>query len=236
MSELIAHITDLHLDETFPYNDCITARRRFDIVLKAIERNNITQIVCTGDIGENKGITYFFKKLNTKDLTIVLGNHDTYEEVSKHYNFETNRAYYSVLKENHKFIYLDSSAGIIDKEQLCWFEKELISEKPIIIFIHHPILGLNLKVDEVGKLTNREELISLLIKSTTEVTIYCGHYHMESKLIHKNITQFITPAISYQIKKKTDVIDIDTSIFGYRIIELKDAKQFSKIQLLSNAD
>ncbi|WP_298420804.1 metallophosphoesterase [uncultured Kordia sp.] len=236
MNELIAHITDLHLDETFPFNDCITARKRFDIVLKAIERNNITQIVCTGDIGENDGVAYFFKKLNTKDLTIVLGNHDTYAEVSKLYNFKANSTYYSILKEYYKFIYLDSSTGIIDREQYYWLEKELISTKPIIIFIHHPILGINLKVDKIGKLTNRKELISLLIKSTMEVTIYCGHYHMESKLTYKNITQFITPAISYQIQKKTDVIDIDTTVFGYRIIELKGAKQLSKIQLLSNAD
>ncbi len=236
MSELIAHITDLHLDETFPYNDCVTARERFDIILRDIERNNITQIVCTGDIGENDGVAYFFKKLRNKNLTITLGNHDTYIEVSKHYNFEVNRAYYSALKEYYKFIYLDSSTGIIDKEQYYWLEKELISTKPIIIFIHHPILGINLKVDEIGKLTNRKELVSLLIKSTTEVTIYCGHYHMESKLTYKNITQHITPAVSYQIKKKTDVIDIDTTVFGYRIIELKGPKQLSKIQLLSNAD
>lgn len=240
MSELIAHITDLHLDEDFPFNHCMTARKRFDIVLQDIERKNITQVVCTGDIGENDGIAYFFRKLIFKNLTITLGNHDTFSGVSKYYNFElkcnSSKPYYSIVKENFKFIYLDSSSGIIDNKQYCWLEKVLISTKPIIIFIHHPILGLNLKVDEIGKLTNREELILLLEKSTVEITIYCGHYHMESKLTHKKLTQFITPAVSYQIKKKTDAIEIDTSIFGYRVIELERENLFSEIQLLSDAN
>ena len=240
MNEIIAHITDLHLDEYFPFNNYTTARKRFDIVLKDIERKNITQVVCTGDIGENEGVAYFFNKLIANNLTVTLGNHDTFIETSKYYNFDVNsdspKSYYSILKEYYKFIYLDSSFGIIDNEQFRWLKKELNSSKPIIIFIHHPILGLNLKVDEIGKLTNREELISLLIESIIEITIYCGHYHMESKLTHKNITQYITPAVSYQIKKKTDVVEIDTTVFGYRIIELEGTKQFSKIQLLSNAD
>jgi Icc protein len=240
MYEKIAHITDLHLDEEYPLKNDVPTRKRFDSIVKDIENKKITRVVCTGDIGENKGILYFFEQLKTKALSITLGNHDTFSEISKHYSkgadYDSEKLYSSTIKEYYKFIYLDSSEGVIDRKQLLWLEKELISVKPIIIFVHHPIIGLNLKVDEIGKLKNREDVISLLQGSPNEITIFCGHYHMESTLIHKNITQNITPAVSYQVEKNLSTIEINTTIFGYRIIEIDKNNTSSKIQLLPNAN
>ena len=240
MYEKIAHITDLHLDEPYPLKNGVLTRKRFDNILKDIRCKNITHVVCTGDIGENKGIIYFFERLKTINLSITLGNHDKFDEVSKHYNkgadYDSKKIYRSVVKKYHKFIYLDSSEGIIDTKQFIWLKKELISLKPIIIFIHHPIIGLNLKVDEKGRLKNREEVISLLEKSFNEITIYCGHYHMESTLVYKNITQNITPAVSFQIEKNPNTIKINTTVFGYRIIEIENNNKSSKIQFLSDAN
>lgn len=240
MYEKIAHITDLHLDEEYPLKHGVPTRTRFDNIVKDIENKKITRVVCTGDIGENKGILYFFEQLKTKTLSITLGNHDTFSEISKQYSkgadYDSEKLYSSTIKEYYKFIYLDSSEGVIDRKQLLWLKKELISVKPIIIFVHHPIIGLNLKVDEIGKLKNREDVISLLQGSPNEITIFCGHYHMESTLIHKNITQNITPAVSYQIEKNLSTIEINTTVFGYRIIEIDKNNTSSKIQLLPNAD
>ncbi|WP_024770941.1 metallophosphoesterase family protein [Aquimarina macrocephali] len=240
MYEKIAHITDLHLDEEYPLKNGVLARKRFDNIIKDIEDKKITRVVCTGDIGENKGISYFFEQLKTKALSITLGNHDMFSEISKHYSkgadYDSEKLYSSTIKEYYKFIYLDSSEGVMDKKQLLWLQKELISAKPIIIFVHHPIIGLNLKVDEIGKLKNREDIIPLLEDSLNEITIFCGHYHIESTLNHKNITQHITPAVSYQIEKNLNTIEINTSVFGYRIIEIDQNNISSKTQLLRDAD
>ncbi len=240
MYEKIAHITDLHLDEEYPLKNGVLARKQFDSIVKDIEDKQITRIVCTGDIGENEGISYFFEKLKTKTLSITLGNHDTFSEISKYYNkgadYDSEKLYSSIITEYYKFIYLDSSEGVIDEKQLLWLEKELISATPIIIFVHHPIIGLNLKVDEIGKLKNRTSIISLLENSLNKITVFCGHYHMESTIHYKNITQHITPAVSYQVEKTLNTIEIDTTAFGYRIIEIEKYNISSKIQLLHNAN
>ena len=148
----IAHITDSHLDESFPFKDLTSARKRFDRILKHIEDQNITQIVCTGDIGENDGVRYFFQQLEGKDLSITLGNHDTFSETVKYLNTgarqDTQQIYYSTESINTKFIYLDSSSGTIDSRQLNWLKQELNTTKSIVIFIHHPIIGLNLMVEQ----------------------------------------------------------------------------------------
>lgn len=240
MYKKIAHITDLHLDEAYPLENNIPTRKQFNDILKDIENKNITEIVCTGDIGEGDGISYFFEQLKTKNLSITLGNHDAFNEISKHYgkgaNYDSQKLYSSSLEEHFKFIFLDSSEGVIDEKQLRWLEKELISSLPIIIFVHHPVLGLDWKVDEIGKLTNREEVKSLLESHPYEIVIFCGHYHMESTTTYRNITQHITPAVSYQVKKNLNTIEIDTTVFGYRIIEINKDNISSKIQWLNNAD
>jgi len=240
MVKKIAHITDLHLDEQFPFEDNISARKRFHKILASVKDNGINHIICTGDIGENEGIQYFFELLQKMDLSIVLGNHDNFMKISKYYNlgadYNSKKIYRSELKNHFKFIYLDSSSGIIDIKQLEWFKKELISSHPIIIFIHHPIIGLNLKVDEIGRLKNREDLIKILEEVPNEITIYCGHYHMESIVKYKNIKQYITPAVAFQIEKNISEIIIDTTISGYRIIQLKNNELSSEVKILNNAN
>ena len=240
MTERIVHITDLHLDEEFPFKNQVSARKRLDSILKDIKEHDINHIVFTGDIGENKGILYFFEQLKNIDFSITLGNHDNFNEISKHYNlgadYDSKKIYRSLLKSHFKFIYLDSSSGIIDTKQLIWLKKEVKSSKPIIIFIHHPVIGLNLKVDEIGKLENREELTKIFTEVTNEITIYCGHYHMDSTMLYKNITQYITPAVAFQVKKDIDKIEIDTTISGYRIIQIKNNELSSKVKFLKNVD
>jgi len=236
----IAHITDLHLDEQFPFEDKISARKRFDKILESIRCHSINQIICTGDIGEKKGILYFFEQLKKMNLSITLGNHDDFMEVSKHYrsgaDYSSKKIYRSELENYFKFIYLDSSSGIMDNKQLHWLKKELISPNHIIIFIHHPIIGLNLKVDEIGKLKNREAVINILEEVSNKITIYCGHYHMESTITYKNVKQHITPAVAFKIEKDPSEIKINTTISGYRIIQIENKALTSEVKILSNAN
>jgi len=231
----IAHITDLHLDEDFPKEQGVDAQKHFESILKDIHEKDLSHVVCTGDIGENKSVAYFFDKLKDHSLSLTLGNHDTHEEVAKYYSEGTHpkdkKLYSSTEKYGYKFIYLDSSSGHIDHTQLAWLGRELDTSLPIAIFIHHPIIGLDLMVDEIGKLENREAVLKTLEASRKAIIIFCGHYHMEDHQIHKKINQYITPAISYQIEKRKESIDIDSQRYGYRIVTFDQGKISSEVQI-----
>ena len=232
----IAHITDLHLDEKLPTKNGVQTRKQLLAVLEDIKREEIDHVICTGDIGEKKGIPYFFEQLKGFSLSITLGNHDAFSQIMNYYttgiHAESQKLYSNTEKENFKCIFLDSSSGVVDKRQLQWFQKELISAAPILIFMHHPVLGLNLKVDEIGKLKNRDTLLAILENHRKEVVIFCGHYHMVSKIEYKNCTQYITPAVSFQIEKLKDEIKINTDFFGYRILEIKNNSITSQVRML----
>lgn len=230
----IAHITDLHLDEDFPQEQGVDTRKNLEIILNDIRNKELTHIICTGDIGESQSIPYFINRVKDYLFTLTLGNHDTYEEVTKYYSTgnrsKDKKLYSSEEKLGYKFIYLDSSSGHIDHIQLTWLGRELVTSLPIVMFIHHPIIGSDLMVDNIGKLENREEILNTLQASNKIITIFCGHYHMEQHQTHKKIHQYITPAVSFQIEKKKDKIVIDPHTFGYRIVSFEQGKISSEVQ------
>ncbi len=240
METRIAQITDLHLDESYPKGHQTEGRKRFLQIINDIKKEQISSIICTGDIGESESVPYFFKQLEPFSLAVSLGNHDSFDVVSKHFNRSVHptirKLDYTTETKFHKFIFLDSSEGKIKKQQLDWLKKELQSSKDVVLFTHHPIIGLNLKVDEIGALENRDEVQLILINHYKKISIFCGHYHMENILIHKNIKQMITPSVSFQIIEHPNKILTNTNEFGYRILEIDQRSITSKVKMIKNAN
>jgi 3',5'-cyclic-AMP phosphodiesterase len=79
----IAHISDLHLDKTYKRNNYHKTIQ----LLEYITDNNFDHVIISGDITENAEASAFeiarnlFRKfglLNSKKLTVTIGNHDIY--------------------------------------------------------------------------------------------------------------------------------------------------------------
>ena len=222
----IAFITDIHLGEQFPIDNNVNSKDNFEKVLTDISKRNIKKIIFGGDIGDASSHNYFFERLKDYSLNLVIGNHDKNNEVAKHFfkSIAANELYYNIENDNYKYIFLDSSSDEISNNQLQWLKLELITTKKVILFIHHPILEIETAVDKLYPLKNREILKSELVEFGKKITLFCGHYHMNSEIEFKNITQFITQSMSFQILKNVKEIEIDNSSFGYRIINLQDDK------------
>lgn len=225
MKGKIAYVTDAHLDETFPREQGVDARKNWKRILNDISEKGIRTIVYGGDIGEKTANKWFFESLKEYAISITLGNHDDIDEVIKHFDFERfgnqSRSYYVQEDDFYKSIFLDSSSGFIDEDQFNWLEKEVLTTKNLILFIHHPILQIDAEVDKQFALIGRESIKNLLLELENKVTIFSGHYHFQDHRVEKNIQQFITPAGSFQVEKIPNEIKIDATTFGYRIIELK---------------
>ncbi len=90
------------------------------------------------------------------------------------------------------------------------------------MFLHHPILRIETPVDKAYPLKNREELKSILLNFKNNVTVFCGHYHMNDEQNFKNIKQYTTQSMSFQLIKNATEIEVDNLNFGYRIIEISN--------------
>lgn len=222
----IAFITDVHLDEQFSNDNNVLPRKNLETALADITKQGITEIILGGDIGEASAHNYFFNALKQFSLKLILGNHDKFDDVKKHFNIGENKKelYYKVEEGSYRYLFLDTSSDEITSSQLQWLKSELESEKKIILFIHHPILSINTPVDKMYPLKNREQLKSILLEYKKNVTVFCGHYHMNDEQIFENIKQITTQSLSFQLVKNATEISVDNSNFGYRIIDIYDDK------------
>ena len=257
-AKIIAYITDAHLGQKIIVEEEVGGRSknmRYDneaeenkdnlkLILDDVTSKGITDIIFGGDIGTKEANKWFFDTIYKFDfkLSMVLGNHDTYSEVIKYYR--AGHSYpkelnYSREDDDFKYIYLDSSSNAVSPVQFDWLKQELNCTKKIILFIHHPILEIRTPLDQFGAaLKGREKIKDLLLALQKEIVIFCGHYHMTDELTEGNIRQYSSPACSYQIRKLSENIEIDSSTFGYRLIQFDgnqiytDVKLFQKLNLL----
>jgi len=124
----------------------------------------------------------------------------------------------------------------VGDDQLAWLARELDGTDKVAIFLHHPILQIDTPLERSGAaLRDRDKIKMLLASTDCEVSVFCGHYHMIDEAREARIRQFVTPAVSYQIIKQADRLRVDTSTFGYRILEIDGAEIATEVVLLAEA-
>jgi 3',5'-cyclic-AMP phosphodiesterase len=234
----IAYVSDIHLAEDFPKENGVNAQQNWERILADIWSRQITHIIFGGDIGSAAAHPYFFKSLETFQLQLVLGNHDTFEEVAKtHQNsLVASRHQWHYVNDDtpYKQIFLDTSTDSISASQLAWLQQQLVTDKSILLFMHHPVLEVDTPVDRMFPLKERAQVEEMMARLPNRVHIFCGHYHMDDVRQQGNIIQTITPAASYQIEKEAAEIKINTQTFGYRILTITDDDVTTELVLLRN--
>lgn len=220
----IAYLTDTHIDESAPKKHGADARLNFEATLDELKKNSPDLVVFGGDIGTAESHPYFFGSLADFELKIVLGNHDKAEDVAKRYPepLKLGKLYYAMREMGHTFIFLDSSDGKVSEEQLTFLRDQTQAADKVLLFIHHPVLAVDSPVDLKYPLKNRDQVLQILADSGKTVGIFCGHNHCEDETSSGKISQYVTPAVSYQILKHHRKMVGDASYFGWRIIHLSD--------------
>jgi Icc protein len=77
-----------------------------------------------------------------------------------------------------------------------------------------------------------QELLSGL---SCEVWVFCGHYHTDDEASEANIRQFVSPAVSYQIVKRAEKVEVETGQVGYRILEIDRSEIRTEVVMLDHS-
>ena len=233
MMRTIAYITDLHLDESFAKQHGVDAAKNWKLILDDVRSRGIGEVICGGDIGELSAYSKFFDSLKGFKLHVTPGNHDQSVEVLKHYTSPglTSKSvvFGSQDDEHFKYVFLDTSKASVAEEQFQFLSNELRTEKKILLFMHHPVLAVNTPVDRLYPLYGRERIVELLQRHKNEVVVFCGHYHVSDERVAGNITQLVTPAVSFQIVKESESLQIHNNYFGYRLITVDKSRLTTEI-------
>lgn len=221
-----AYITDIHLDEEDTIKYGADSRKNLQRILEHVRSTGADTLIFGGDIGFHTAHEWFFDTMLSTglDFRLTLGNHDKFPEVIHHFGRElvppdASEMCYSIEDGAFKYIFLDTSASAFTPEQLDWLRKELDTDKKPVIFMHHPVLFVRSIVDKLYSLAGREKVKELLDSTGKDITIFCGHLHTEDKTVEGRITQYVTPASSYQAEKNEKEVIVTSDMFGYRLIE-----------------
>ena len=237
----IAQITDLHLTSDLkPIHD-VDVASNFDNVLKVVRcDSSIDFIALTGDLCAREPnletMQYVNEKLDETNIpyAVIPGNHDDGQMLAKTFNYEAH------LKNAHLYfekdlgeilcLFLDSSEGFIDSGQLNWLTgMDVIAQKGIIVFVHHPPQKAVTYMDEKHGLQNLAEVQSCLRQCKKLHGVFCGHYHVEKTVYLDKIPIYITPSTFFQIDPNAKEFKHGGFQYGYRKITWDGSALMSKV-------
>lgn len=153
----------------------------------------VDAIIATGDL-TNKGQAAYFSQL--RDIAGVIwvkGNHD-----GKHFSSLSSSTYTVDFKE-FRVIVLDSNTknkngeGWLSKKQLKWLKTQQITDKNIVIAMHHPVFKRGGKHKHKF---NQKKYGKFLKTLTPNVKlVVSGHWHNYHKFNKNGISFIVVPAM-----------------------------------------
>jgi Icc protein len=166
----IAQITDLHLLPPGELLMGLDVNARLDSVLAHALAREPDAIFLTGDFCAIEPDQEMFHQLRARlDLLhipyyLTPGNHDDREMLRNAFyldghNYEPIRGLIRV--KGHNFLFLDSSPGMVDGDQVKWLSRALVTYPDATIVMHHPPVPLGVAfMDSRYPLRQPEELLA----------------------------------------------------------------------------
>ena len=226
-------VTDLHIDKAGECPFDIDVRKNFFDILEAVTKEQPDHLVISGDLcykeGEDKIYRWIKAQLDQLPFSydIIAGNHDDSammaEVFERTHLLNDNKEFYFAKKwGKYPCLFLDTAVGHHSDNQLKWLKRQLRNcNSNLIIFMHHPPFLSGVPYMDINhSLQDMEKVQALFAEFPHQISIFCGHYHVEKTLIYNNVTLMITPSCFFQIGQDQEDFSVDHHRIAYRNIIL----------------
>ena len=243
MSLRLVQLSDLHL---YKDKDGLLAGvptwSTFRAVLEQVRsrHGDFDYLILTGDLAQDEALeTYLMLREALGDwldrCRIIPGNHDDRDNLRKAFpelfpNSETALTF-ELLDGGWCIVGLDShvpgeTTGRVGGEQIDWLKSRLSGgeDLPVLMFIHHPPVPINVAwLDDLG-LNESTGLIELIENSPQMKMVCAGHVHQEFSGQIGAAAMCTTPSTCVQFSARAEKA-FDTRMAGYRTFTL-DANDY----------
>jgi 3',5'-cyclic AMP phosphodiesterase CpdA len=177
-------------------------------------------IVLGGDLLEDGEHANYQAVLDLfKDLQVpvhaVLGNHDSlagFRKTAQPARGPEFPGYYSFDLKGAHFVMLYSACagkeyGRLEEKQLLWLNEDLhrSSQKPVLVFLHHPPFDTGVGWLDKLKLTNAEEFWEIIPPYARNILgVFAAHLHLQHTVLHRGVVAASCPAVSFQFSGNAD--------------------------------
>jgi Icc protein len=202
---------------------------RLDSVLTHAMARNPDALFLTGDFCASEPEQEIFHQLRARlDLLgiryfLTAGNHDDREMLRNAFflnghNYEPIRGLVRV--KDHNFLFLDSSPGTVDGDQVEWLARALKNYPDASIVMHHPPVPLGVVfMDNKYPLRQTDELLAVLTADGLHRKIFCGHFHSGRTVKWKNMDVHLCPPTSFFINPDNEEFEQEMLPPGYLMLE-----------------
>ena len=180
----------LVISDTHYYKENFGYGKRLD---KLRQDYNADFLIVNGDISQSgleKQFNLFLDDMTDYNGIIypVLGNHDIYNNGNKIFGKLLGQFIYSLEIGNTKLIFLDTATGTFGKKQKNWYEKELSTNKQLLIFTHYNFITGT--IQEWTSVSNAEdEYYFFDINAEYNVKyVISGHLHQNNEEKIRDVT------------------------------------------------
>ena len=185
-------MTDLHLEDPARSSGAAAHAARIGACLDRAAEMVPGANVCilAGDLtdrGEIVAYQWLRKKLDTLPFPVVpmLGNHDDRDTFRQVFDDDLDAGGHVQCSRRFgdvQMVFLDtldpgSGAGVLCPERLDWLDAQLSGSGDVSLFMHHPPCDIGDPVLDPIKLSNADDLASLILKHGNVRSIYFGHVH-----------------------------------------------------------
>ncbi len=225
-------ITDLHIDQAGECPFEIDVRQNFFDVLDAVAAEKPDHLVVSGDlcyrVGEENIYRWIRAQLDGLPFAyeVIAGNHDDSammaEVFERTHLLIDSEIYFAKKWGKQPALFLDTAVGHHSDNQLKWLKRQLKNiNSNLLVFMHHPPFKAGVPyMDDNHALQDMEQVQALFAEFPHQISVFCGHYHIEKTVVHDNVTLMITPSCFFQIGQQSEDFSVDHHRIAYRIIEV----------------
>ena len=245
MLHTIAQISDIHIAPPGE-NPCgIDVRKNFLKILDRLRQSNAEYIIVTGDLCESDGEREIYRWVKNQldelsiPYTVIPGNHDDTKMLTEIFTEGFTEGFteassttkhtldgavcYSTDLFGIETYFLDTSQDTLPVSSIRWLQRQLSHNGgDVLLCMHHPpaICGVPF-MDRKYPLANIDEFQDVLLATQKNISVLCGHYHVDKVVKIRNLTIFICPSTFFQIDQDEEDLKRDFSSIGWRELEIE---------------
>jgi len=166
----------------------------FKEIMADIDFRKVDFVIHLGDFvthGEEKYFQEYEEIVEAYDVPVytIIGNHEHGVEGNSLYKKYYGDTFYSFDYMGKKFIILDNSIGLLNKDNVSFLENELKFEGEKYIFMHMP--PFDPRPSGIHKMLGAQEFMQLVEKNNVS-NVFSGHVHMYHQVVQNNTKYVIT--------------------------------------------
>lgn len=232
---LISLLADIHVADSPADSLGIDTQTNFSQVVSHLRGQRPDLLVLMGDYSIREPQRAHLEWVHSRaqlvgaPILAIAGNHDDSPDVADVFALpqapNTSQLYYRREINGQRALFLDTSAGYIDSDQLDWLHIEIRgSRSPTLVFMHHPptAMGVPFMDERYGFRDQSGEVFNLLFGGKVPVHVFSGHYHTARSTQIGMHSLHLCPSTYFQIDPSTSEFAVSHAMPGIRHIELLD--------------